>query len=80
MEQGIAQRRKRWTLAAIKVLIVVIVVWFIRRTLAEAWGQLGSRRWQFDFWWLAAAGGLYLLGTLLCGVFWHRSLRAWVKT
>ena len=29
-----------------------------------------------DFWWLAASGGLYLLGTLFSGIFWHRVLRA----
>ena len=66
---------KRWAAAAIKLLIVALVVWFIRRTIVDAWEQLGTRRWQFDFWWLAASGGLYLLGTLCCGVFWHRTLR-----
>jgi hypothetical protein len=76
VDQGISQRRKRWFLAAIKLLIVAIVVWFIRRTLVEAWAQLGAHPWQCNFGWLAAAGGLYLLGTLLCGIFWHRSLRA----
>ena len=76
VDQGSAQRRKRWILAAIKLLIVAIVVWFIRRTLVDAWEQLGTRRWQCDFWWLAAAGGLYLFGTLLSGIFWHRTLRA----
>ena len=39
-------------------------------------GAIGPGRWQFDSWWLAASGGLYLLGTLCCGVFWHRTLRA----
>ena len=66
---------KRWAAAAIKLLIVALVVWYIRRTIVDAWEQLGTHRWQFDFWWLAASGGLYLLGTLCCGVFWHRTLR-----
>ena len=66
---------KRWGFAAIKLLIVLVVLWFIRRTIVDAWQQLGEHRWQFDFWWLAASGGLYLLGTLFCGVFWHRTLR-----
>jgi len=61
---------------AVKLLIVVLVVWFIRRTLVEAWEELGKRHWQFDFWWLVASGGFYLLGSLLCGIFWHRTLLA----
>ena len=76
MDQGSAARRKRWILAAIKLLIVVVVLWCVRRTLVDGWEQLGEYRWRLDFWWLAAAGGLYLLGTLLCGIFWHRTLRA----
>jgi glycosyltransferase 2 family protein len=74
MDQGNAGHQKRWLFAAIKLLIVALVVWFIRRTLVDAWDQLGERPWHFNFWWLAAAGGLYLLGTLPCGVFWHRTL------
>lgn len=69
-------RRKRWFVATVKLLIVVVVVWCIRDTLLHAWNQLGERRWQCNFGWLVVAGGLYLLGTLLCGVFWHRTLLA----
>jgi glycosyltransferase 2 family protein len=76
LDQASRQRCKRWILAAIKLLIVATVIWFIRRTLVDAWTQLGARHWQFDIWWLAASGGLYLFGTLLCGIFWHRALRA----
>ena len=66
---------KRWAFAAIKVFIVVIVVWFIRRTIVDAWGQLSGHAWQFHFGWLAASGILYLLSTMFCGLFWHRTLR-----
>lgn len=61
--------------AAVKLLIVALVVWYIRRTIVDAWEQLGEHRWQFNVGWLAASGGLYLLATLLCGIFWHRALR-----
>ena len=69
-------RRRHWLLVAIKLLIVVLVVWFIRRTIVDAWKELENHPLHVDFWWLAAAGGLYLLGTLFCGIFWHRILRA----
>ena len=76
MDQRSAGRRKRWLFAAIKLLIVVIVLWCVRRTLVDGREKLGEYRWRFDIWWLAAAGGLYLLGTLFSGIFWHRALRA----
>jgi glycosyltransferase 2 family protein len=70
------QRRRNWPLLAVKLLIVAVVVWFIRRTIADAWRELENHALRFDFWWLAAAGGLYLLGSLFCGIFWYRALRA----
>lgn len=85
-DQEIANRRKRWIFAAIKLLIVVVVLWYIRGTLVGAWEQLAearrkdTHRWRLDFWWLAAAGVLYLLGSLLSGVFWHRTLRCSDRT
>ena len=69
-------RARRWLAAVVKLLIVALVVWYIRRTIVDAWEQLGEHRWQFDAGWLVASGGLYLLATLLCGIFWHRALRA----
>ncbi len=76
MNEARSTRLRRWSVAAAKLLIVVLVVWFLRRTIVDAWRQLDEHRWQFDFAWLAASGALYLLATLLCGVFWHRVLRA----
>jgi uncharacterized membrane protein YbhN (UPF0104 family) len=66
---------KRRILTLVKLAIVLLVVWFIRRTIVDAWEQLGERRWQFDLAWLTASGSLYLLGKLLCGVFWYRTLQ-----
>jgi len=70
------KRRRYWLLVAIKLLIVVVVVWFIRHTIVDAWKELEQHPLHVDFWWLTAAGGLYLLGSLFCGIFWHRVLRA----
>ena len=69
-------RTRQWLAAAIKLLIVALVVWYIRRTIVDAWEQLGAHRWHFHAGWLVVSGGLYLLATLLCGIFWHRVLRA----
>jgi uncharacterized membrane protein YbhN (UPF0104 family) len=67
---------KRWAIAATKLLIVLVVVWFIRRTIVDAWEQLRERECSFDLRWLAFSGVLYLLGTFSCGVFWHQTLLA----
>jgi glycosyltransferase 2 family protein len=67
---------RRWPILAVKLLIVALVVYFIRRTIVGAWKELENHSLHVDYAWLAAAGGFYLLGTLFCGVFWHRILRA----
>jgi glycosyltransferase 2 family protein len=68
--------RKKWLWGALKLLIVVVVVWCIRGTLVDALRELTKGIFRFDVRWLAAAGALYLLGTLLCGIFWYRTLVA----
>jgi glycosyltransferase 2 family protein len=76
-------RQSRWKkplMLAAKLLIVALLVWFVRDTLVKAWGQIEQHQqaeppWQFDGRWLALAGGLYLLGLLPAGLFWHRTLR-----
>jgi glycosyltransferase 2 family protein len=62
-------------LVAFKLLIVVVVVWFIRSTIVAGWTELEKSPPHVDFRWLAAAGGLYLLGTLFSGIFWYFALR-----
>jgi hypothetical protein len=76
VDETYPRRARRWLAAALKLLIVALVLWYIHRTIADAWKQLGEHRWRFDARWLALSGGLYLLATLLCGIFWHRALRA----
>lgn len=60
---------------AVKLLIVLLVVWFIRQTIVGAWNDLRGHPRHVDWLWLAAAGWLYLFGSLFCGFFWHRILR-----
>jgi uncharacterized membrane protein YbhN (UPF0104 family) len=77
------RRAKTWLLRAGKALILVLVIWFIRRTLVDAWGQLFDdsdpakhRVWQFHWEWLLAAGAIYVAALLPAGFFWYRALRA----
>ena len=67
---------RKWLVAVAKLLIVVLVVWAIRRTLYDALTQLGEHPWRLKPLWLLAAGGLYLIGLLPCAFFWHRILLA----
>jgi uncharacterized membrane protein YbhN (UPF0104 family) len=68
-------RGRKWLAAAVKLGVVVLVIFFVRHTLLTAIGQLRQHPWQFQPGWLAAAGGLYLLGLLPAGLFWYRVLR-----
>ncbi len=66
---------RKWLLRALKLLVVVVVLWSLRQTLYDAWSQLGEYPWQIRPGWILVSGILYLLGLLLAGVYWHRVLR-----
>jgi glycosyltransferase 2 family protein len=68
--------RRKWITTAVKLLIVALVVWFIRKAIAGAVGQLRDSSWALSPGWLVASAALYLLGLLPEGLFWHRVLRA----
>lgn len=72
------QRQMRWqpwVAAAVKMLVVVLVAWFVRDTLREAWVQVRQSRFELRAGWLCLAGGLYLAGLLPAGLFWYAVLR-----
>ncbi len=66
---------KKWLLRAVKLLILLLVFWAVRRTLYEAWRQLEEYPWRLRPGWLVISGGLYLLGLFPSALFWHRVLR-----
>src|SRR5687767_13973789 len=68
------RRRKKWLVAALKLAVVLLLAWAIRRTLADAWNELAAAPFVIRPEWLVAAGILYLIGLLPCGWFWHRVL------
>jgi hypothetical protein len=67
---------RRWLPAAVTLLILAVVVWFVGRTIVEAWSQLGQHPWQFHVGWIVAAGGFYLLALLPPALFWYQCLWA----
>ncbi len=71
----LSARNKRWILAAAKVLLVVLVAWFVRATLVKAWDQIRHDPWQADFRWLAVSTLLYVVSLLPAAWFFWRTLR-----
>jgi glycosyltransferase 2 family protein len=68
-------RLRKLVAAAVKLLVVVVVFWFVRGTILTAVEKLDGYSWQIRPGWLVASAVLYLLGLLPAGLFWHRVLR-----
>ncbi len=68
--------RKKWLFGTIKLIIVLLVLWFARSTLLAARAQLAAStwRWRLAPGWLVLSGLLYLLGMLFAGLYWYRVL------
>ena len=64
-----------WLVVALKLAIVVLLIWGVRRTLVDAYQQLERHPLRLRPAWLVASGALYLLGMLPSALFWHRLLR-----
>ncbi len=45
-------------------MIVVVVLWAIRRTIVDAVQDLGDHTWQLDPAWVLLSAAVYLLGLL----------------
>jgi uncharacterized membrane protein YbhN (UPF0104 family) len=67
---------KKWLLRAVQLGVVLLVVWFVRRTLVDAWHELEEYEWTIHPALLALSGGLYLAALLLAAVFWYAALRS----
>jgi glycosyltransferase 2 family protein len=66
---------KKWLIVAIKLLIVLMVAWFVRDTLIKAWRQIGEQTWHWQPFWLVSSGAIYLAGLLPAAMYWHHVLR-----
>jgi glycosyltransferase 2 family protein len=65
----------KWLITAVKLLIIVLVAWFVRDTLVKAWRQIGEQTWHWRPFWLVAAGAIYLIGLLPAAAYWHYVLK-----
>ena len=66
---------KKWLIVAVKLLIIVLVAWFVRDTLVKAWRQIGEQTWHWQPFWLVSAGAIYLIGLLPAAAYWHYVLK-----
>lgn len=72
---GYSVLRSRWLMRAVQAAIVLVVLWFVRRTVLGALEELHAFHLHVNVAWLIAAGVLAMLGYLPAGLFWHRLLR-----
>lgn len=71
-------RWKRLTIATVKALIAVVVLWAVGRHVMRTWNDLVAR-WvslRFEPAWLVGSGVLYLAGLSAYGRFFERILHA----
>jgi uncharacterized membrane protein YbhN (UPF0104 family) len=71
-------RWKRTTIAAVKAVVAVVVLWAVGRHVLRTWNDLADHRvtLRLEPAWLAASGLLYLGGLTAYGVFYERILQA----
>ena len=69
-------RRRSWLRMAIELTVLVVVIAFVWRSVADAMQQLRDYRFQLHSAWLVFSGALYLLGLLPMGIFWYYVLHA----
>lgn len=65
---------RTWLLVLAKLLVVLVVLWFVRKTLQEGWEELQQGHWGLQWGWLILSGGVYLLGLLGPAFFWYQVL------
>ena len=71
-------RWKRTTIAAVKAVVAVVVLWAVGRHVLRTWNDLADHRLtlRFEPIWLVASGLLYLAGLSAYGMFYELILRA----
>ena len=65
---------KKWLITALKLLVLVLVAWFVRDTLVKAWRQIGEQNWHWQPFWLVSSGAIYLVGLLPAAMYWRHVL------
>jgi uncharacterized membrane protein YbhN (UPF0104 family) len=72
------QQVVKWSITAAKLAVLALLIWFMRKTLNQAFVDLEKHegKWHVTWPWLVAAGAFYALGALPAADFWYRLLRA----
>lgn len=68
---------RAWLMRAVKAIIFLVVAYFIWRAIANANRRFDEEQFSLadvNLWWLAAAGGLYLMAELPMAWFWHAAM------
>ncbi|MCS7303674.1 MAG: flippase-like domain-containing protein [Thermoguttaceae bacterium] len=65
---------RKWLLPVVKFLVLLLVLWFVRKTLQEGWEELQQGHWRLRWGWLVLSGGVYLFGLLGPALFWYQVL------
>ncbi len=71
-------RAKKYLIAALKIALVVAVLWGMQRTIRTALADLEEHHWSAASLrpgWLIVSGVIYLAGLLPPALFWHRLLK-----
>jgi glycosyltransferase 2 family protein len=65
---------RRWAIAAAKVLVVLLVFWFVRGTIVKGFNDLKAHPLTIHYGWLTLSAVLYGVGLLPAALFWRRIL------
>ena len=68
--------RRRWWLLALKLTVLVAVIWGVRATLDQGWLELREFQFSFSIGFLLLAGFFYALSMLPSAWFWKQILAA----
>jgi hypothetical protein len=71
-------RWKRLTIATVKLVVAIVVLWAVGRHVIRTWNDLRDQSVSLHFEpsWLACSGLLYLAGLTACGRFYEQILRS----
>lgn len=68
-------RWKKWLFSLVKLGILLLLAWFLRDMLRQAFSDLKKYEWRLQPGWLVAAGLAYVAGLTPIAYFWYRLLR-----
>ncbi len=74
-EDSLKKKKFKRIISIIKIVVVVLVLFWIGMRLSEAWNEIVKYDWQINIFWLIMASLLYLAAFFPASVLWYLSLR-----